>query len=377
MDKNLKEKVVELLNMKQEGEYRDFKQCWYDDSKKEDLLFDIINMANNVTDEDGLIIIGIENDTFKVAGVENDEKRRNTQNLVDFIFAKDKHFLGGNRPIVRVENIELEEHTLDVIVIQNTMNVPYVLEEKYRQIHSNHVYVRNQDSNTPKDQTAPFYVQEKLWRRRFGIDKTALEKLQILLMNKEDWIDDANGNVYYNKFFPEFRIVKEEDETRDGDTFLIVGQTNSKFQWYTVKAFYHQTMLVEHQGLSIDSGRAFVIMPEWNTTVFPSKRYYHYYRYYIKNSMEHLLFELFRRDNKFYSDESDALCKYLEWVLQFNSEEERQDFNNYLDIHFSETQLQATKVAEEFDPNSDGLGKKANLNDCRRAKYFQNLFSKY
>ena len=118
MDKNLKEKVVELLNMKQEGEYWDFKQCWYDDSKKEDLLFDIINMANNVTDEDGLIIIGIENDTFKVAGVENDEKRRNTQNLVDFIFAKDKHFLGGNRPIVRVENIELEEHTLDVIVIQ-------------------------------------------------------------------------------------------------------------------------------------------------------------------------------------------------------------------------------------------------------------------
>lgn len=44
---------------------------------------------------------------FSVTGVEEDNNRRNTQNLVDFL--KDKKFAGDMRPTVCVETIEIDD----------------------------------------------------------------------------------------------------------------------------------------------------------------------------------------------------------------------------------------------------------------------------
>ena len=52
--------ISQLINLKQEGRYWDFKRQWYSNNKKGDLLHDIICMANNLTDKDGLIIIGVD-----------------------------------------------------------------------------------------------------------------------------------------------------------------------------------------------------------------------------------------------------------------------------------------------------------------------------
>ena len=54
----LADKIADLILLKQEGEYWDFKKEWY--SNKADLLHDIICMSNNLTTEDGLIIIGVD-----------------------------------------------------------------------------------------------------------------------------------------------------------------------------------------------------------------------------------------------------------------------------------------------------------------------------
>lgn len=46
----------------------------------------IICMANNIENRDAYIIIGIdEENDFSITGVEEDNNRRNTQNLVDFL----------------------------------------------------------------------------------------------------------------------------------------------------------------------------------------------------------------------------------------------------------------------------------------------------
>ncbi|MNJ29147.1 hypothetical protein D3C77_237060 [compost metagenome] len=47
-------------------------------------------------DRDAYIIFGIADKTFEVVGVENDENRRNQQQMIDFL--KNKKFVSGIRP---------------------------------------------------------------------------------------------------------------------------------------------------------------------------------------------------------------------------------------------------------------------------------------
>ena len=80
----LADKIADLILLKQEGEYWDFKKEWY--SNKADLLHDIICMSNNLTTEDGLIIIGVDEfDGFSIIDITNDNNRMSTQNIVDFL----------------------------------------------------------------------------------------------------------------------------------------------------------------------------------------------------------------------------------------------------------------------------------------------------
>ena len=70
--------ICQLIAMKQEGSYWDFKKEWY--TKKSDLLHDIICLSNNLVNRDCYIIIGVdqEND-YSLVDVRNDVNRKNTQ----------------------------------------------------------------------------------------------------------------------------------------------------------------------------------------------------------------------------------------------------------------------------------------------------------
>ena len=96
-----KSEIKDLILLKQEGSYWDFKREWYSQDKKANLLHDIICMANNLSNRDAYIIIGVdEENDYSFSSVKTDPNRRNTQQLVDFI--REKHFAGGVRPIVSV-----------------------------------------------------------------------------------------------------------------------------------------------------------------------------------------------------------------------------------------------------------------------------------
>ncbi|MDT2732569.1 ATP-binding protein [Streptococcus parauberis] len=83
---NLKQEILTLIELKQEGEYWDFKKQWYDSKKKSDLLLDIICMANNLSTSDGYIIIGVDEENgYNIKDISEDENRKSTQNLVDFL----------------------------------------------------------------------------------------------------------------------------------------------------------------------------------------------------------------------------------------------------------------------------------------------------
>lgn len=87
-----------------------------------------------------LIIIGIdEENDFTITGVEEDNNRRNAQNLVDFL--KDKKFAGDMRSIVCVETIEMDDKLIDVIKVCNSLNTLFYLKERFQQLNPNNIYI--------------------------------------------------------------------------------------------------------------------------------------------------------------------------------------------------------------------------------------------
>ena len=81
---SLREEVIRLISLQQEGGYWDFKREWHE--KKDKLLLDIICMANNLHNRDAYIIIGVDEENgYRITDVKDDPNRKNTQKLVDFL----------------------------------------------------------------------------------------------------------------------------------------------------------------------------------------------------------------------------------------------------------------------------------------------------
>ncbi len=91
---NFTEEILKLISLKQEGSYWDFKRQWYETGHEGDLLLDIICMANTLDHHDAYIIIGVdEENDFLPFDISTDPKRKNTQNIVNFL--RDKKFAGS------------------------------------------------------------------------------------------------------------------------------------------------------------------------------------------------------------------------------------------------------------------------------------------
>lgn len=65
-------------------------------------------MANNRPRKDSYIIFGVEDATYDIVGVENNENRRNQQGTIDIL--KKIAFSGGVRPRIEVHTIIIENH---------------------------------------------------------------------------------------------------------------------------------------------------------------------------------------------------------------------------------------------------------------------------
>ena len=124
----IRDEIEDLILLKQEGSYWDFKREWYLQEKKADLLHDIICMANNVENKDAYIIMGVdEENDYKISDIRLDSNRKNTQQIVDFL--RDKKFVGGVRPMVYVQSILIGSSMLDVVIIKNSFDTPFYISQ--------------------------------------------------------------------------------------------------------------------------------------------------------------------------------------------------------------------------------------------------------
>lgn len=322
-DQKLEHRVKQYISLHHEGESWDFKRQWHDKEKgKDDLLHDIICMANLTQVDDGLIIIGIDEEKdYSIKDVTDDPNRKDTHELVTFL--RDKPFDGGFRPLARVENLIIDGKTIDIIVVENSSNVPFYLTEKFHKLEAYHIYTRVCDSNTPVNKSADRDRVEKLWKKRFGIDKNALERFQIYLRDVEGWESVDGHQSFFYKLFPEFRIEMEYDESKNGYVYYCFSQINSRPGWYNINLKYYETVVENSVGVSLDEGSFFTAVPD---PFF--KEGDDYYYSYTSGTLQCDLNMFFLK--KMVNTGFNARSRWEKCIPTFMSEKEKNDFYEFL-----------------------------------------------
>jgi hypothetical protein len=327
----LGDEIIQLIELKQEGAYWDFKREWYSPDKNSDLLHDIICMANNLANRNAYIIIGIdENQDYCVRDVRNDSNRRDTQKIIDFL--KDKDFAGDARPIVYVETVLVFSQQVDVIVIPNRMDTPYFLTKGYKNVMQNNIYTRIMDTNTPKNNSADVQYIEYLWKKRFGLLSPPLERIQYYLKQKDAWISsptDCETSKRYYKYAPEFIIEHTLEDKGDAYQYYLLNQTDSIPHWREIRLYYQQTLLRTFEGVSLDGGRYFTPTPitdgislnqrhNWDVT----------FKYFVVGTLEYLIHDFYYNPDG--DEETHSHDRFLECIIVFSTEQEKGEFKNFV-----------------------------------------------
>ena len=344
-DNDLPTVVMNLAHYKQEGTYCDFKRQWHEN--KADLVHDIICIANNLDGVTGLLIIGVDEEKGYTITGDADQlgHRLNTQNLIDML--RSKRWAEG-MPLVHVVPIKLEEWCADVIVIEHDdESIPYYLTDDFRDgksvVRAGVVYTRTADSNTPKTAAANPLETERLWRRRFGIDKTPLERLPQFLQEPAKWrqaISSHSSDVedteycYYFIEHPEYSFVRKYDSECDTlEYFMLASPFFTGISWWTYSFYYHQTLILQLPGaysdhLWIPAPRYSTVQPQNDEMICNGA--VHSYAYFISGSIERaaLLFEL---DKSKEGPSALPVVGMLDSLIPtFQDENERADFEQWV-----------------------------------------------
>lgn len=372
---SFREEILYLISLRQEGEYWDFKKEWH--TNKPDLLHDIICMANNPSNHDGLIIIGIDEETdYSICDITNDPNRRKTQDVVSFL--RDKKFAGGIRHTVYVQSFSFNKKAIDVIVVNNDRNTPYFLTEQYQGVFPNNIYARIMDTNTPKNASADINIIEKLWKKRFGIDATALDRALLFLQKPCDWVNSDDGKKFY-KYAPEFTLENiPAEDGRDGYEFYLFNQCDSRPRWYDINIYYHQTLLYSLGGVALDEWRCFTSTPQTDGISLYKDSYHHWdicYKYFIQDSIEYIVHQFYITDD--IDEELTSRQRFLECVLVFNSEFEKSQFKEFVIRNYEKYDISTFCDRLPYFPDIDGYNMDEFKNEYMQSQLLQKMLNDF
>ena len=138
---DFEDEVKEMIDCHQEGEYLDFKEDDYHKENKDELIKDIVALANSHSDRNKYIIIGVieENNVCKkIKGIDKNTIRDEAdfQQIVNTYIYENL--------IVNYKVIPIEEK--DVLVIQipaiNNVNRPFMLKKQIGKWKENEILIR-------------------------------------------------------------------------------------------------------------------------------------------------------------------------------------------------------------------------------------------
>lgn len=376
---NLFSEICNLISLKQEGEYWDYKKEWYHTEKKTDFLHDIICMANNLVNRDAYIIIGIdEENDYSLCDVSDDPNRKSTQNVVDFL--RDKPFAGNIRPIVQIETLKIQAKSIDIIVIKNSYNSPFYLTNRVNELCANNIYTRVMDTNTPKDKSADLINVEYLWKKRFRLISTPIEKVKYYLENPKDWLYSPNDNgssKKYYKFHPEYTIEYSLDFDTKGYEYYLFNQMDNRPRWADIKIFFHQTQLEYLQGASLDGGRYFTPVPNMDGISLTGHGWDISYRYFIKDSLEYTVHQFFYNPDGMSGEERIAHDKFMDCIIVFNTNKEKIEFENYVLVEWSNKSEYENDIHLPHFPHLEGYVDGAFEKEYKDVQILKRIFDKF
>jgi hypothetical protein len=281
MKQKITQEIIDLINSKKEGVYYDFKQQHHDNIIH--LIHDIVCLANADYERERYLIFGVTN-SGDVYGV--DKTTRTQAHFIDTL--RGANFASDIYPDISLEKIEYLGKNLDVLVIKNTIQKPYYLSKEKsldkKHIRAGTIYSRVMDTNTPINSVAsPIHI-EKMWKEKFGLTKSILERFKLYLESYDDW--EKMGEVCFHKNFPEFTIkAMEQSSAYNGNEKREwargeIGYYYSSGNVTTLEGFfYHSTLIATLLFIVFDGGKKVIINPDWEA--IGKGRIY----YYFKNSL--------------------------------------------------------------------------------------------
>jgi len=263
----LEQIILELIDLKKEGVYWDFKQEHH--TSTADFIHDIICLSNAKHDGDRYLIFGIDDD----CNILNLTDTKKQADIIDML--RNAHFADDTFPDVILEDLTIKENKLQVLTIKNTTNKPYYLVQekkdskngKTKTLNAGTIYTRVMDTNTPKNRVASSKDIEYMWKERFGLTQTPIERFKIYLKDFDNW--DRKNEIWHYKLFPEFTIQPLEDnycqgcEKEEWARGEIGYHYSSGNGTSVIGFYYHATLLKSVCCVQFNGGKKYIVNPDW------------------------------------------------------------------------------------------------------------------
>lgn len=388
----LDEIVRELIYLGVEGEYWDFKEKPYffegqskeeKNKKKNDFLHDIICMANNLSNHDAYIIMGIQDKPVKITGVKQFSNKWTQENYQDFL----QNLTWAGDMIPTVEFRTINNGDLDVLIIKKSNRVPYYITKNYGKVRENRIYVRKGSKNTAIDSQAEIGDIEKLFEFRFGLTPFPKERVINYITDHDHWIE-MKGNYetrswYYEKF-PEYTLELVDDPQNDklkAPVYALI-HPNARTTWQILRLKYHQTILLEFSSHYIDEYRGISVQPKYNflklfdrmdDMKFPSM-YYYYLSDSVEINLMYLLKDLLQQDG-------EAWRRHLSLIPVFYDDVERNVIEEYIEENKSDIigkiKKESKNICLGYNYDGDEKRSKWDQEEIAVTKVVKNILNEY
>ena len=388
----LDEIVRELFYLGVEGEYWDFKEKPYffegqskeeKNKKKNDLLHDIICMANNLSNRDAYIIMGIQDKPVKITGVKQFSNKWTQESYQDFL----QNLTWAGDMIPTVEFRTINNGDLDVLIIKKSNRVPYYITKSYGKVRENRIYVRKGSKNTAIDSQAEIGDIEKLFEFRFGLTPFPKERVINYITDHNHWTE-MKGNYetrswYYEKF-PEYTMELVDDPQNDelrAPVYALI-HPNVRTTWEILRIKYHQTILLEFSSHYIDEYRGLSVQPRYNflklfegvNNINLKTNFYYYLADSVEINLMYLLEELHEQDG-------EALRQHLSLIPVFKNDDEREAIEKYVEGNKSDILVEIKKESENiclgYNYDGDVKRSKWDREEIAVTKVVKNILDEY
>ena len=167
-----KRKIYELIDNGKESDIVDFKEIYYHEVKKYDLIKDIISFANNVAVENKYIIFGVSDNERKIIGVDL-TTIPDISEINQLIKTYCDPFI-----LIDIEKVQIDGKYIVSIIIKNSnRQQPYVIAKDFQSnnrivLHEGDIYVRKSANNF----RALRNDLEMIYKKRYFVELISLNK---------------------------------------------------------------------------------------------------------------------------------------------------------------------------------------------------------